>query len=466
VISFTPHELLTMGGVAGASLGILLVAEAVHHWLKPKTEWTRKLVHFSMGFLSASLPFLFDRPLPVLALCGILAVTFAGTRILGLLPSVHGVRRFTGGVLYYPAAVALLFLLSADRPGFYIASILVLTICDTLAALVGGAYGRFTYQVQGDSKSLEGSTVFFLTALLCIHVPLLLLTPIGRAESLLVALLIALLVTLLEALSVGGIDNVIIPYGTYFILERITDEPVRVITKEFCILALVAVVVLVFSRIPKNLMSSGIVAVILMAYGTWTLGDPSWFLPVILLVAWFSTLWAVFRRAPGTPAQGYELREVFHVFLVPFMILWTANSWGLYDPLFIPFLSALTVAFGFLLFAWLTIVQRGRERTGPILRSTAASAGAMLFLFLPSLLFHRAWSADILALSGATCMVLTFLLCIYWEFRLKGTRDFLRAIAFGQAITAPLVFSIQALGENPHLSPVLFLRQVESFLKG
>ena len=457
---------MIMACIVSGAMAIVGIAEMIRRKWNPKTELTRKLVHLSMGAVSVSLPFLFDRPLPVLTLCGLLAISLAITWFLGILPSVHGVKRFTGGVIYYPAAVALLFVLSADRPGFYAASILVLTVCDTLAALVGGTYGRLTYRVQGESKSLEGSLIFFLSALLCIHVPILLLTPIGRAESLLASLLIAILVTLFEALSVGGIDNFIIPYGTYFILERITDEPIAVIVREIFILLCVSATILIITRTPRSLMSSGILAVVLMAYGTWSLGDPSWSLPVILLVGSFSLSWAVFRKAPGVPESGYELREVFHVFLVSFFILWTVNSWGLYDPLFIPFLSTLSIAFGLLLYAWLSLIEAWKQRCEPFHRAAAASAGTILFLFLPSLVFHGGVGGGYISLSGFICLAAIFLLCVYWEKRLKGTTNFLRSIAMGQAIVGPLVFSLQGLDENPLIHPVLFLRQIQGFITG
>ena len=60
-----------MAGSSPSACGALL--GAVTWWRKtsePPPELTRKAVHVGMGLIALSLPWLFDRTWPVMALCG------------------------------------------------------------------------------------------------------------------------------------------------------------------------------------------------------------------------------------------------------------------------------------------------------------------------------------------------------------------------------------------------------------
>src|SRR5439155_15300388 len=118
------------------------------------------------------------------------------------------------GEVYFPIAVAVLFVLYLQEPPeprarrlvLYCVPVLLLTLADALAALVGITYGRLKYPTADGSKSFEGSIAFFTCAFFCVHVPLLLFTDTKRAETLLVALLLAWLATLFESVAWNGLD--------------------------------------------------------------------------------------------------------------------------------------------------------------------------------------------------------------------------------------------------------------------
>jgi hypothetical protein len=97
----------------------------------------------------------------------------------------------------------------------YCIPMLLLTLADSAAALVGTAYGTHRYLTMGDYKTLEGSFTFFLVAFGCIAVPLAWFTPASNPESIAVAALIALAVTVLEAAIGGGFDNLLVPLGAF-----------------------------------------------------------------------------------------------------------------------------------------------------------------------------------------------------------------------------------------------------------
>lgn len=191
-------------------------------------ESLRKGVHVAMGLVTLSFPWLFDRPWPVWLMAGLAFATMLALRGRRLSRSaagrvLHGVDRNSLGDLYFPVSVAVLFTLVDQGVAFYVVSILVLTLADATAALVGLRYGTVRLQAGDSGKSLEGWAAFFIVGFFSVHVPLLLFTPIGRAECLLIALTLALLVSLAELISTRGVDNLIVPLGCYALL-RVYDE--------------------------------------------------------------------------------------------------------------------------------------------------------------------------------------------------------------------------------------------------
>src|SRR5205085_7523878 len=134
---------------------------------------------------------------------------------LGLLPGLFGVERRSHGEIYFPISVFVLFVLARHQPVFYVISMMTLVVCDALAAVLGKAYGRHQYLVTTDRRSIEGSAVFLFTAFLAVQLPLLLLTDLDRGACVVVAVQLAVLVTSFEAIGTGGIDNLLVPIGTY-----------------------------------------------------------------------------------------------------------------------------------------------------------------------------------------------------------------------------------------------------------
>ena len=164
--------------LAGAALTVafLLLIGIAERWrivASPPAEWTRKLVHAGGGLVSLAIPLVIESHWVVLALSVGMGGLFLISRRMGWLPSLHAVQRRTRGVEYYPVSVYGLFLLTRGRPWLYVSCLLVLALGDATAALVGKRFGRIKYEVDGDKKSVEGSTAFFLVTLVVIAGPLL-----------------------------------------------------------------------------------------------------------------------------------------------------------------------------------------------------------------------------------------------------------------------------------------------------
>ena len=317
---------LARAAIAGAGFLLLFaVAETWRALRNPPVEWTRKLVHFVGGLIAAAFPWLFASHWTVLALGGAFFLILWGTRRLGMLQSVHGVTRHSEGGLYYPVAIYVLFLIASARPVFYLISILALVVSDTVAAVLGSAYGRVGYTVQRDRRTVEGSVVFFLSTFLICHLPLLLLTSTPPLLSVLVGLQLAMLVTLFEAISIRGNDNLIVPLLTYFILLKLTtQEPAFLAYQIGAQLAIMAIVALLAWRF-QFLTASGAMAFMLFFYGAYSLGGEEWTVaPAVALLA-FTAYYLVRCKQAGAADAQYQVVSAFYVAIVP-ALLFVANN--------------------------------------------------------------------------------------------------------------------------------------------
>lgn len=183
-------------------------------------EVLRKGLHVTMGLTTLSFPWLFDSGWPVVLV--VLACTVAFIAMHARLPllkrlgqALSRVERVSVGEFCFVAATVIVFFLASDDPVLYCIPLLLLTLADAAAALVGTAYGRHRYRTMWDYKSVEGSATFFAVAFLCIAVPLAWFTRATLFDAIAVAVLVALATTVLEAAIGGGFDNLLVPLGAF-----------------------------------------------------------------------------------------------------------------------------------------------------------------------------------------------------------------------------------------------------------
>lgn len=304
-----PGEAIRAALVVVAVLGIFAGAEGWKRRVSPPVEWTRKLVHVGVGALAAAFPWIFGSAWTVLVLGALFALVIRETRRRALLRSVHCVERRSEGDYYYLLAVALLFPLAQERPVFYLVSLLVLIVADSAAALLGSAYGRWTYSAEGDRRSVEGSAVFFLTAFLCVHLPLC-FAGVEPLRSALIAAQLALLVTTLEAISVRGNDNLIVPLATYYLLVKLTPHPAEWIALQLAVQLLILGLLALAGTRWKLFGVSGVLAAHLFLYGALALNGPAWLLAPLLALGGFILLRILQPEMPG--AAPLQVGAVFY----------------------------------------------------------------------------------------------------------------------------------------------------------
>ncbi|WP_257667756.1 phosphatidate cytidylyltransferase [Parapedobacter tibetensis] len=208
-----------MLAMSGAYLGLFTMAEVLYHVFKVNAESTRKLVHIGTGLLALLFPIIMNNHWQVLLLCSIFALLLLLSLRTGLLQSINGIRRKSYGSLGYPIAVYGSFLAYEyhDRQYvYYYLPVLVLAICDPLAAYIGRKYRFGLYRVGTGIKTISGSAAFFFAAILVtagVYRYLGNFPTIGYFIS--VAALVATLATLAESWSSRGLDNVTIPAAVW-----------------------------------------------------------------------------------------------------------------------------------------------------------------------------------------------------------------------------------------------------------
>lgn len=206
-------------GLVLAILGALLAAlgRLSRHW---HPEAVRKTLHVSMGLVTLSFPWLFAQAWPVVVLACVSILAFLCLRIHPVIgarlgPAIHGVTRASLGEMYFVLGTCVVFVLSSGDPLLFCVPMLVLTLADAAAALIGTWFGRHPYTFNHGRKSVEGSAAFFIVALACIYLPI---SWSASGHYLMVSTSVAALATGIEAMSRRGLDNLLIPVGVFAML--------------------------------------------------------------------------------------------------------------------------------------------------------------------------------------------------------------------------------------------------------
>ncbi len=290
-----PDEWWTFGFILAGILAVIGLGEAVRLMFRWPPEFTRKLVHVSVGILIFFAPQIFSVALPAVLLAVIfIAVNFAAVR-LGLLKGMHATSRPTYGTVYYPLAFLILVLIFWYRQPIIISlSILVLALGDAAAAIVGEARrSPAVFSLSGDKKSLEGSVTMFSVSFAVLFLGLTQLYEgfAGAYEYVLAAAAIgAATATAWEALCSRGLDNVFIPISVAFVLSYFLLPDSTTDVQQFTMGSAFAILVAVVSHRAKFLTPSGAVATFLLASLVFGIGGWKWTIPILVFFLFSSLL--------------------------------------------------------------------------------------------------------------------------------------------------------------------------------
>lgn len=202
-LDFSDKELLISLLYVFLFLILFVIAEVVYHTLKCRAELSRKLVHVSAGIVCLSFPFFLQNHWFVLLLCaGFILILFVSQK-LNKLPSINNIERKSYGSWLFPVSVYLCFLcfLHFSQLEYFYLPVLILAVCDPIAALVGKKWAHGKYTFGTECKTVTGSLAFFVSCFLIVLISFDIKTAIA----------ISAIATVTEAVSKKGSDNLNIP---------------------------------------------------------------------------------------------------------------------------------------------------------------------------------------------------------------------------------------------------------------
>jgi phytol kinase len=403
-------------------LGLLV---AYHRSGHAHPELLRKLLHVGMGAVILSFPWLFRHAWPVLLLAGLFAAIFLSRKLFagrsgrpasGLSGVLDGVGRTSYGELYYAVSVAALFLLARGQPMLFFVPMLLLTLPDAVAALVGMRYGRHRYATTVGEKSAEGSVAYFAVALLAVHVPLLLFDrpPVGRAESLLIAVTLALLSTILEAIAWRGLDNLFVPLGAFVLLKAFRTMSAADLTA-CCLVAAAAMGFSLIWRARTTLDGGAALSSALLLYVAWALGGWKWLVAPLATFIGYAVLWP--RTDRERQRGGHNIQAVASVAAagLVWVILKQSRFPGDY---FYPYTLGFAVHVAII---GATRLRRVQPRAAAGLLMAKASLQAWALLFVPYLAVESA-SRRSAWLAAAALPVIAIAVAVFYATQ-PGIRD-------------------------------------------
>ena len=214
-LDFSNQNLIAILSYSFCFLILFLISELLFHSLKCKVEISRKWMHFSSGICCLTIPFFISNHWIVLFLTSSFALILMISKKYNFLKSINSIDRKSFGSVLFPVTIYLSFVsYQYLNQGivFYYLPILILAICDPIAALLGKKWPLGKYKIGSNYKTLIGSIGFFCSCFVVVLISLYLIkTENSIMELLLLSFIISIFTTFTEAICQNGTDNVFIP---------------------------------------------------------------------------------------------------------------------------------------------------------------------------------------------------------------------------------------------------------------
>lgn len=204
---------------------LLVFNEITYRRLHVKGEISRKFAHFVATLSTVPLPYIFNSHWNVLILATIFFLVLFVTKNGTQLKSIHDIERKSIGSYLLPLSIYITFLISElyGNKLYYILPMLVLAVCDPMAALIGISLEKNNYRIKifgiNTQKSVFGSGAFFITCLVISLIALYYTRGVLDATTLFISFLLSIAGTLGELFSWRGSDNLSIPLSIILVLR-------------------------------------------------------------------------------------------------------------------------------------------------------------------------------------------------------------------------------------------------------
>ena len=189
-----------------------------------RQEVRRKALHVLGGLVALSFPLFLTSGWMVFLALGLVLSWMLAARTIPVLKHrfgcvLHDAGRDSRGELYFALAIAGLLLLTNSNPILYVVPVLLLSLADAAAAIVGRGWPRGRLPIAGGDKTVSGSLAFFVAAFAITTTSLWWFSPLGPLPVFAVSMVVATTSTVAEAVSTGGTDNLSVPATAWLVLN-------------------------------------------------------------------------------------------------------------------------------------------------------------------------------------------------------------------------------------------------------
>ena len=208
--------------ITGACL--FVIGEVIRRRIGWSNEYSRKLIHVIHGLVVIGWSFWLPDSFIIGFELVFLACMVGFKYVVKHWPQfgwMYDVKRRSYGEFFYPVGVIAALSVTNDSWVFVVA-VAQLAITDAVAALVGKTFGRSNeYKVFGSTKSVAGSTAFFIVAQVLFMTTILTTHAVPGLITAIMLLGASACLTLVENVSVYGSDNIFLPMTTALLLQAI-----------------------------------------------------------------------------------------------------------------------------------------------------------------------------------------------------------------------------------------------------
>jgi len=203
---------------------LLVFNELGYRRLGLKGEITRKFAHFTATLSTVTFPYLFNDHWYVLVLALIFFIVLFISRNGTQLKSIHDIDRKSAGSYLLPLSIYLTFLVSVKLGNkfLYILPILILSICDPMAGILGINLKSYNHNIHifryKTKKTWLGSGSFLVSSFIISLIALYFYRMAFDLKPFWLALGIAVAGTLAELFSGRGTDNIFVPLSVLLML--------------------------------------------------------------------------------------------------------------------------------------------------------------------------------------------------------------------------------------------------------
>jgi phytol kinase len=182
-----------------------------------------------------------------------------------------------------------------------------------------------------------------------------------------------ILVMLLEAVSLRGTDNLLIPFGGYLLLAGFLRRGAGELLVALLVALLLLVLVLVLRK-RRTLSDTAVLAAALFGFVAWAVGGWRWLVPPIALFLSYTALWP---RARMVRQRPHDLVAVIAV--VSSALFWIIGAFVLGRPdFYYPYTISLAANLCFVGISWF---RTARPRMHPLLRVVQSTGVAWAAIF-------------------------------------------------------------------------------------